>query len=127
MAQSKTSYCLCSYLPAPPPPPPLSPSFSPFTILLRLFLLLPPAVALEQSERSQSLTSFQLPAKTALLLGNEKQGIPANILAAGHTLIDACVEIPQCGVIRSLNVHVSGALLMWEFVKQHIFKDTAGL
>ena len=83
--------------------------------------LLPISVALEQSERSQSLTSYQLPPKTALLLGNEKQGIPANILAAGHTLIDTCVEIPQCGVIRSLNVHVSGALLMWEFVKQHVF------
>jgi len=78
-------------------------------------------VALEQSEQSQPLTTFQLPLKTALLLGNERQGIPAPILSAGTTLIDSCVEIPQCGLIRSLNVHVSGALLMWEYVKQHIF------
>ena len=78
-------------------------------------------MALEQSERSQCLSSFRLPPKTALLLGNEKQGIPANILAAGHTLIDACVEIPQCGVIRSLNVHVSGALLTWKYVRQLTF------
>ena len=92
--------------------------------MLTLFLSIGYAVALEQSERSQSLTSYRLPARTALLLGNEKQGIPANILAAGHTLIDACVEIPQCGIIRSLNVHVSGALLMWEFVKQHVFIKT---
>lgn len=33
--------------------------------------------------------------------------------------LDVCVEIPQFGVTRSLNVHVSGALLVWEYIRQH--------
>lgn len=28
--------------------------------------------------------------------------------------VDDCVEIPQAGVIRSLNVHVSAAILLWQ-------------
>jgi tRNA guanosine-2'-O-methyltransferase len=34
-------------------------------------------------------------------------------------VVDVCVEIPQLGVIRSLNVHVSGAIMSWEYVRQH--------
>ena len=33
--------------------------------------------------------------------------------------VDVCVEIPQLGVVRSLNVHVSGALAVWEYTRQH--------
>ncbi len=33
-------------------------------------------------------------------------------------LLDATIEIPQLGVIRSLNVHVSGAIAMYEYTKQ---------
>ena len=45
---------------------------------------------------------------------NEREGIPAQLLS----LLDDCVEIPQLGIIRSLNVHVSGALLVWEYTQQ---------
>ena len=48
---------------------------------------------------------------------NEREGIPVDLI---H-MLDDCVEIPQFGVIRSLNVHVSGALLVWEYTKQHMF------
>lgn len=47
---------------------------------------------------------------------NEREGIPANLLQ----MLDVCVEIPQQGVIRSLNVHVSAALLIWEYTRQHL-------
>lgn len=46
---------------------------------------------------------------------NEKEGIPANLLS----LLDLTIEIPQSGVVRSLNVHVSGAVVVWEYFKQH--------
>lgn len=46
---------------------------------------------------------------------NEKQGIPADLLS----MLDMAVEVPQLGVVRSLNVHVSGALFVWEYAKQH--------
>lgn len=49
---------------------------------------------------------------------NEREGIPVPII---H-LLDSCVEIPQFGMVRSLNAHVSGALLVWEYVKQHLVK-----
>jgi tRNA G18 (ribose-2'-O)-methylase SpoU len=39
-----------------------------------------------------------------LVLGRgEKEGIPINLIQ----VLDACMEIPQLGVIRSVNVHVS--------------------
>jgi len=55
---------------------------------------------------------------TILLLGREKEGIPVELLQA----VDQCVEIPQLGIIRSLNVHVSGAIAIWEVTKQRIKK-----
>ncbi|KAM6956325.1 putative methyltransferase TARBP1 [Aplochiton taeniatus] len=75
-------------------------------------------VGVEQTANSQSLQDYQFPEKTLLLLGNEREGIPANLLQ----LLDVCVEIPQQGVIRSLNVHVSAALLVWEYTRQHLHR-----
>ncbi|XP_055083217.1 probable methyltransferase TARBP1 [Periophthalmus magnuspinnatus] len=73
-------------------------------------------VGVEQTANSHSLESYHFPKKTLLLLGNEREGIPANLLQ----MLDVCVEIPQQGVIRSLNVHVSAALLIWEYTRQHL-------
>ena len=33
--------------------------------------------------------------------------------------LDCCVEIPQGGVVRSLNVHVSGAIAVYEYSRRH--------
>lgn len=33
-------------------------------------------------------------------------------------MLDATVEIPQQGVIRSLNAHVSGGIAMYEYTRQ---------
>ncbi len=35
--------------------------------------------------------------------------------------LDCCVEIPQGGVVRSLNVHVSGAIAVYEYTRRHGF------
>ena len=51
--------------------------------------------------------------KTVLLLGAEGTGVPASLLAE----VDQCVEIPQRGLLRSLNVHVSAAIAMWEHAR----------
>ena len=34
--------------------------------------------------------------------------------------LDVCVEVPQDGVIRSMNVHVTASVFIWEYVRQHI-------
>jgi tRNA guanosine-2'-O-methyltransferase len=78
-------------------------------------------VGLEQTSSSASLMDYTFPNKatsrcrgTVLLLGKEKEGIPVEYI---H-VVDQCLEIPQYGVIRSLNVHVSGAIAIWEYTKQ---------
>jgi len=71
-------------------------------------------VGVEQTSSSISLSKLEFPKKTVLLLGKEKEGIPVEFLQ----VIDRCVEIPQLGIIRSLNVHVSGAISIWEYTKQ---------
>lgn len=69
---------------------------------------------LEQTANSIPLDKCVFPEKMVLVLGREKEGIPVDII---HVL-DACIEIPQLGVVRSLNVHVSGAIALWEYTRQ---------
>ena len=71
-------------------------------------------VGVEQTAESQMLHSFVFPAKTVLLLGREREGIPVSMLQ----ILQYTVEIPQLGIIRSLNVHVSGAIVLYEYAKQ---------
>lgn len=73
-------------------------------------------VALEQTAKSVSLERFRFPEKTVILVGNEQNGVPPELLA----MIDQAVEIPQLGVIRSLNAHVSTAVCVWEYTSQHM-------
>jgi tRNA G18 (ribose-2'-O)-methylase SpoU len=73
-------------------------------------------VGIEQTADSKMLHTFQFPTRCILLLGKEKEGIPQEY----YSIMDFCVEIPQFGIIRSLNVHVTGALCLWEYTKQHM-------
>ena len=75
-------------------------------------------VGLEHTSSSKYLTKMEFMEKTVLLLGKEKEGIPIECLSA----VDQCIEIPQLGIIRSLNVHVSGAICIWEYTKQMMQK-----
>lgn len=76
-------------------------------------------VGLEQTPESVPAPEFRWPEKTVLLLGREKEGIPAPLLSVLH----ATVEIPQLGLIRSLNVHVSGAIAAYEFTRQGLLRQ----
>uniref|UniRef100_A0A453JB67 tRNA (guanosine(18)-2'-O)-methyltransferase TARBP1 n=1 Tax=Aegilops tauschii subsp. strangulata TaxID=200361 RepID=A0A453JB67_AEGTS len=72
-------------------------------------------VGLEQTANSVALDEFVFPAKTVVVLGREKEGIPVDII---QEAVDVCVEIPQLGVVRSLNVHVSAAIAIWDYTRQ---------
>ena len=63
---------------------------------------------------SVRLPEFEFPEKSVLVLGRETTGIPPHIIQ----VLDCCVEIPQLGIVRSLNVHVSGALAVYEYTRQ---------
>ena len=69
-------------------------------------------VGLEQTANSIPLGNYNFKEKTVIILGNERSGIPQNLIK----IIDNCVIIPQFGNIRSLNVHVSAALMIWTIV-----------
>ncbi len=73
-------------------------------------------VGLEQTADSVPLPSFAFPARTVLVLGREKEGMPPDVLR----LLDHTVEVPQLGIIRSLNVHVTGALAIFEYTRQQL-------
>ncbi|XP_060803871.1 probable methyltransferase TARBP1 isoform X2 [Amyelois transitella] len=71
-------------------------------------------VAAEQTSTSCQLDKFKFDRKTVLLLGHEKEGVPCDLLP----LMERCVEVPQRGVVRSLNVHVTAAIFVWEYTRQ---------
>ena len=70
-------------------------------------------IGLEQTQNSIDIKNYKFHEKTVIVLGNEKEGIPQDII----NLIDNCIIIPQYGNIRSLNVHVSAAILLWEAIQ----------
>ena len=70
-------------------------------------------IGLEQTQNSIDIKKFEFKEKMVLVLGNEKEGIPQEII----DLIDNCIIINQFGEVRSLNVHVSAAIMIWECIK----------
>lgn len=72
-------------------------------------------VALEQTTTSMPLTQANLPAKMCLVAGDEGGGVPPKALA--HC--DLAVEIPQFGLVPSLNVVSAISIALYEWVRQH--------
>ncbi|KEG10956.1 hypothetical protein DQ04_03111010 [Trypanosoma grayi] len=78
-------------------------------------------IGVEQTASSVSMASYKFPERAVILLGAEGHGVPAALLP----LLDVCVEIPQFGLIRSLNVHVTGAITMYEYTRQRLMDKRA--
>ena len=72
-------------------------------------------IALEQSNNSEKLGKYDIPPKSVILMGNEKRGIPNWLLGA----VDVCVEIPQYGFTKSLNVNSATSMLLFEYMRQN--------
>lgn len=64
----------------------------------------------------QSLFSFDIPEKSAFVLGNEKDGISINYKDYENI---STITIPQCGKVESLNVSNTASIVMYEYVRQH--------
>ena len=71
--------------------------------------------AVEQAAGSTMLTDLVLDKskKYAVILGNEVKGVQQLVIDA----CDGCVEIPQFGTKHSLNVSVTGGIIIWEMFK----------
>ena len=50
----------------------------------------------------------------AVILGNEVKGVHQEVI----DLCDGCLEIPQYGTKHSLNVSVTGGIIIWHFVQK---------
>lgn len=76
--------------------------------------------AIEQAEGSTMLSDLELEKtkKYAVILGNEVKGVQQSVVDA----CDACIEIPQFGTKHSLNVSVTGGIIIWE-----MFRKTASV
>lgn len=69
-------------------------------------------------ENSQSLFEIDMTMPTALLFGNEDEGISADALAA----CDGFFTIPQAGFAESLNISVACAVTLYEAYRQRAEK-----
>ena len=66
------------------------------------------------TERAQSLYDTALAGDVAICLGTEAEGISPSLLAVA----DHIVQIPMTGMVDSLNVSVSGAVILYEAWRQ---------
>jgi tRNA G18 (ribose-2'-O)-methylase SpoU len=68
--------------------------------------------AIEQAVGSTMLPNLKLEKskKYAVILGNEVKGVQQSVVDACH----GCIEIPQFGTKHSLNVSVTGGIIIWE-------------
>merc|ERR1711862_633575 len=73
-----------------------------------------PVIALETVAAAEPVHSFQFPSPCALLLGNERHGIEADLLA----LCQAPLRIPCKGVKNSLNVGIAFSVCGFEIARQ---------
>lgn len=71
-------------------------------------------VGLEQTTNSTNLHEYQFPRPTALVIGNERQGLTEDALAE----LDAVVEIPVWGLPYSYNVATATVMAMYEYCRQ---------
>ena len=72
-------------------------------------------VAIEQIEDAVMLDKFEPAegAKYALVFGNEVEGVAQEVV----DMCDMALEIPQVGTKHSLNVAVTGGVVLWEMFK----------
>ncbi len=73
-------------------------------------------LAIEQVEGAEMLDEFHAEegVKYALVFGNEVAGVDQ----AAVDLCDGAIEIPQAGTKHSINVSVSGGVVLWNFFCQ---------
>ena len=69
-------------------------------------------VAVEQSEKAIRFADLRLDIPVAIVVGHETEGISKEVL----DMADVIVEIPMYGVNKSLNVHVSLAIVIYKLL-----------
>jgi len=73
------------------------------------------SIALEQHERSVPLWDFEFPLNSVILIGHEVQGMSDEMVEK----CDHVIEIPQFGLVESLNVATATSIALYEYCRQH--------
>lgn len=71
-------------------------------------------VGLEQTTHSQNLHAYAFERRCVLVVGNERLGIPEDILA----LLDDVIEIPVWGMPHSYNAATATNMALYEYCRQ---------
>lgn len=74
-----------------------------------------PLYALELTSTSSDIYETELPLDFALMIGNERDGIPAALL----DVCDGALHIPMYGVNGSMNVAAALAIAVYEWRRRH--------
>ena len=74
-----------------------------------------PVAAGRDAVVSQDGTAASGQTRYAVVLGNEVKGVKQEVVDA----CDACLEIPQYGTKHSLNVSVTGGIVIWHFASHY--------
>ena len=80
-------------------------------------------VAIETSEDSTNIFAGKLPSKVVFMLGNERNGLPDEILKRCQFK----VHIPMTGNCKSMNVSHALAVVLFEWQRQMLFSINLGL
>ncbi|KKR31094.1 MAG: tRNA methyltransferase [Candidatus Gottesmanbacteria bacterium GW2011_GWC2_39_8] len=71
-------------------------------------------IATVLSEKAENLFNYKFPEKVALVLGNEHRGLSAKAIE----MADKHLILPMSGMVQSLNLSVTGAIFLYEIVRQ---------
>jgi tRNA G18 (ribose-2'-O)-methylase SpoU len=74
-------------------------------------------VAIETSQKSTNIFTTKLPEKVVFILGNERNGLPEEILSK----CSFQVHIPMTGKCKSMNVSHALAVTLFEWQRQRLF------
>jgi len=75
-------------------------------------------IAVEKTDKAQNLYGYIFPEKTALIFGNEINGVSNDIIEEANSTI----QIPMLGIKESLNVATTVGIVSYEFIRQIIYK-----
>jgi tRNA G18 (ribose-2'-O)-methylase SpoU len=71
-------------------------------------------VGLEQTTNSRNMHEYEFHRQSALVIGNERQGLTDDILE----ILDSVVEIPVYGMPYSYNVATAACMALYEYCRQ---------
>ena len=76
-------------------------------------------VLIDQANNSKSLFDFEYPQNPLFLLGAEKGGIPDLVKNLNHPIL----EIPQYGLVHSLNLSCAGSIVIYHYLYK-LYKES---